>query len=259
MTEAAPLVWVDRWGTLQPTPYLRALHGAGRASDAVDEPLSTVIRRRAFEPSSGPYRGLPGCSVEIHHLDLQDVFATKLNRRSLPPPLARLICSSRHDIFLATERGMTFLIPAILLIETLWLWSARAAAHLMVPGSVDMHVGRLDSSNEMLISRALVGSASSNTALRRVAWLSQCDDARCSWSSVLTHALNGRISVEMPRVRLSGWAWAVETTSGLLVSDFNGVELDYDLPEPGALLRIGASRVRIPSEPAQSTGFMSFM
>lgn len=258
--ETAPsIVWVDGWDALRPVARVRTLYDDGRTLRVRNEPLSTVIRRRAFEPSAAPFRGLSTRSVRIANLDLREVYPVQLKPSALPPAVARSVCSSRHDILLASQNGLRLLIPAILLVEAIWLWSAAAAAQVLVPGSVDLNVGRITESKEITVAKAIAGTHPSATTLRRIAWLGQCEDARRSWSSVLTRAMNGRLSLDIPQVRLSGWAWSAETDDGLLVADFNGVTLDFDLPRPDAVLRIGAARTQVPSEPSPTTGFMSFM
>jgi hypothetical protein len=195
--------------------------------------------------------------LKVKHLSLVDLYPVPLSR--VFPASFGILRNSSHVVFRAESRGHRLLIPAVLLIEALFLYSSAATRQITVPGSADLYVGHLTPSNQITVNRALVGRVRNATALRRLAWMAQCEDARRSWSSVLTCAHRGRLSLDPPEARLSGWAWAVELPAGQLVAEFSGLTVDFTLPHPDATLRVGTSTVAIPPAALPSKGFPSFL
>jgi hypothetical protein len=251
------VLWVDGWAATRPKALVRTVYWAEGSVETVSEPLASVRKRRAFEPSAAIFASYCSRSLKIRRLPLGDLYPVSLSR-VLPASFGTLR-DSGHVVFRADCRGDRFLIPAVLLIEALFLYSSSSTRQITVPGSADLYVGHAMPSNEIAINRALVGRTRNTTALRRLAWMAQCEDARRSWSSVLTYAHKGRMSLDPPEAQLSGWAWGVELPAGLLVADFNGLTVDFDLPRPEATLRLGASTVPIPPPAQRSKGFPSFL
>lgn len=253
------IIWVDGWSALRPQALVRTLFEGEQGPEVVNEPLSRVRNRRAFEPSVAGYRGFPTRSVSIKHLELKDLYVSKPLCDELPRSFTQVRDLARQDIFAGTQNNQKFLIPAVLLIEALWLWSARATTQIMVPGSLDSQVGRVSKTNEIVLNRNLVSLRYGVTELRRCAWLAQCEDARRSWSSVCTFAHRSRLSLELPEARLTAWAWGIDVPSGLLVAELDRVGIHFDLPNPAATLRIGTARRPIPTESEPTTGYVTFL
>jgi hypothetical protein len=251
------VLWVDGWAALRPKVLVRTLYWSDGGAEAVGEPLACVRKRRAFEPGAAAFASYNTRCLRVRHLPLGEIYPVSLSR--VFPPSFGVLRNSTHVVFRADHRGHRLLIPAVLLIEALFLYSSAATRQITVPGSADLYVGHAMPSNEIAINRALVGRVRNTTALRRLAWMAQCEDARRSWSSVLTYAHQCRLSLDPPAARLSGWAWVVELPAGLLVADFNGLTVDFDLPHPEATLRVGTSTVSIPPAPQRSRGLPSFL
>lgn len=251
------VLWVDGWAALRPKALVRTLYWRDGAVEAVGEPLACVRKRRAFEPGAAVFASYSSRSLKVQHLPLGELYPVSLSR--VFPVALGTLRKSAHVVFRADHDGNRLLIPAVLLIEALFLYSSAATRQITVPGSADLYVGHAMPSNEIAINRAMVGRTRNTTALRRFAWMAQCEDARRSWSSVLTYAHQGHLSLDPPEARLSGWAWVVELPAGLLVADFNGLTVDYNLPYPDATLRVGTSTVPIPPAPQPSKGLPSFL
>jgi hypothetical protein len=251
------VLWVDGWAALRPKAQVRTLYWSDVGAEAVGEPLACVCKRRAFEPGAAVFASYSSSSLKVRHIPLGEMYPVSLSR--VFPASFGLLRNSTHVVFRADYRGHRLLIPAVLLIEALFLYSSAATRQITVPGSADLYVGHAMPSNEIAINRALVGRIRNTTALRRLAWMAQCEDARRSWSSVLTYAHQGRLSLDPPEARLSGWAWVVQLPAGLLVAEFNGLTVDFNLPHPEATLRVGTSTVPIPPAPQPTKGFPSFL
>lgn len=251
------VLWVDGWAATRPKALVRTMYWAEGSVETVNEPLASVRKRRAFEPSAAPFASYNSRSLKVRHLALCTLYPVSLPR--VFPASFGTLRNSGHVVFRADHRGHRLLIPAVLLIEALFLYSSPATRQITVPGSADLYVGHVAPSNQIAVNRALIGRTRNTTALRRLAWMAQCDDARRSWSSVLTHAHQGRLSLDPPEARISGFAWVVELPTGLLVADFNGLTVDFNLPHPEATLRVGASTVPIPPPVQPTKGFPSFL
>jgi len=245
------LVWVDGVDSTCTPPLLRCLSRGEKGLSQVLCPFGDIRKRRALEPSDRLFSALPTRSVKFN-IDLAELRVAGRLDSWLPESLARLRETS-HRIFAANESSPRLLIPAILLIEAIWLWSERAARQLMVPSGIDLMVGRMTAAGSSRISPEMVSPEHSVTELRRVAWLSQDTTARLSWASVYTNAVQGRVALDLPNARLRGWAWGVELPRGVLVAEFDGLALDIDLPNPESRLQVGHAEIRVPpaSEPAK--------
>src|SRR5690606_12914496 len=96
------------------------------------------------------------------------------------------------------QDGLRILIPALLLIRVLWLWSHRSTSVLLEPGSADAHIGRAMEAGRIFADPVILSSNTTRTELQRIAWIATREDARRSWSSVRTCAEIGRLSLELP-------------------------------------------------------------
>jgi hypothetical protein len=257
MDSRRTVLWLDGWAATRPKALVRTLYWAEGSVETVNEPLASVRKRRAFEPSTAIFASYSSRSLKLRRLPLGDLYPVSLSR-VLPASFGTLR-DSGHVVFRADHRGSRLLIPAVLLIEALFLYSSSVTRQITVPGSADLYVGHVAPSNQIAVNRALIGRTRNTTTLRRLAWMAQCEDARRSWSSVLTYAHQGRLSLDPPEARLSGWAWGIELPAGLLVADFNGLTVDFNLPHPEATLRVGTSTVPIPPPAQRSKGFPSFL
>jgi hypothetical protein len=237
-------------------PTLRVLEEDDDGFKERECPLGNNVKQRAFEPASSLFAGFSSRDFRLD-VDLGSLEPAIAVKDVLPRRLARLH-PSRHQLFIARGED-TIILPAILLIEALWLWSSRAIDHLLVPGALDTCVGRIASDDTSHIASEMISPERGITELRRVAWLSQDPSARRSWDSVLTHALSGWVGMTPPQARLRAWAWGVELPAGTLVAEIDAVTIEHDLPQPAAKLRIGKTLRSIPRPPLPAVGLPSFL
>lgn len=247
--------WIAGWHCLQPTPLLRTLEISGCTVVTGAAPLRPAAQLRCFEPGAPVFERFPSDNRQF-----KDIRIERLDRLIEPgdvfPRVLAPLQRATHDIFVIHSAGQKLLIPAILLIHLLWLWSPRAAPKLVVPGSADALIGSTSVDGVYHVDPSLLGANRSATELRRAAWLAQCADARASWCSVHSYALRGRLNIDLPSASLSGWAWGVEMETGFLVAELHAAVLSFELPSPSALLRVGERRFPIPEEPIRRPGYV---
>ena len=242
-------MWVNGWLRTSRGFELQVLKRQGSSWGSEIQPLHWATSGRVLEPSSEPYARYPSSNIYLKETSL-----TLIHRLLVPgevfPRLFDPACRTGHDIFAVEQDGLRILIPALLLIRLLWLWSARAASALLMPGSADIHVGRATDANEVYASSSILSANATGTELRRIAWIATHEDARRSWSSVLTHAELGRLSLTLPEAKLSAWVWGVELRAGLLACELNAPVLT--LPEPPTNLRVRSHGTRYTVRPAKA-------
>jgi hypothetical protein len=215
-----------------------------------------LLGARAFEPSSPELRNLAteNCSFDIPDLS---ALSPLIEPRELLGGMLPGAQSTQHAIYAVENHSDRIYIPAFLLIDRLWLWSAQALKALLTPNSLEIYLGQPTQGKfglEVMASPELTSNSPSQDALQRIAWLSQSDDARRSWRSVLTNAFQSRMDLTLPRARLKGWLWGVRLPHGLLACELASVELHVDLPVANIRLRIGGTTKRGPSRATLLSG-----
>jgi hypothetical protein len=240
-TSFAPVAWVNGWSFGRTGLALNLIRREGRQWVDAKAPSNWMLNARAYEPSTEPFARRESVSVRVTVKDLSQLptllDAGGLIREIVPP--AR---DTRHSIFVVETSDGRVYVPAHLLIRELWLWSSRAESALMTPNSLDIHLSPPSHHAGAVECSATIGLASdqpSDTVLRRLLWLSQCEDARHSWSSVLVHAHQGIIEAPMPRARLDAWAWGIQLKEGVLACELMSAHLHFELPNPAMHVRIG--------------------
>jgi hypothetical protein len=253
-------LWVNGWVSARTGWALRLVQRDGhRWAESLASP-TWMLGERAFEPSLKPLDRCPTGNIQVSVDDLSRVSALvnpgELVGRLIPP--AR---TTDHMVFVVETPTKRVYLPAMLLIQELWLWSKAAARVLLTPNGVDVHVGRPAERGgvvECSSSRLLASIQPSDTALRRLAWLSQCEDARHSWSSVLTLAHRGVLGMSLPRAHFSSWAWGIDVGTGLLACELMSTNLRFDLPHSNAAVRIGRALHELPPESPPRDGLMTY-
>ena len=129
---ARTVLWVDGWSALRPKVLVRTLYSSERGIDAASEPLANVRKRRAFEPGAAVFARCKSRMVKVKHLHLVDLYPVSLSR--VLPTSSDIPRDSAHVVFRADHRGNRLLIPAVLLIEALFLYSSAATRQITVPG-----------------------------------------------------------------------------------------------------------------------------
>lgn len=151
-------------------------------------------------------------------------------------------------------------LPAALLVRELWLWTETVLDALMTPNSLALYLGAAQEEENLLIQAygPLAAAQQSDTALRRLSWLAQCEDARKSWSSVLTFAHKGDLRLSLPRAALEAWGWGVNISGGTLVAELSSADLRFVMPQEGGRMLLGKAERRCPPPAVRRGGFVSF-
>lgn len=220
--------WIDGWERQGHEWRLRVLRrDRGRWVAALQDPVE-LHNTRAFEPATPGLKIGSGESRRCEIRDLSALSALLEPREVLGPVLGCRLHAAGHAIYCHETDDGRVLIPSWLLIDQLWVWSARALRALLTPNSLDLMVGcvdRPDGTTDVRISPELAPAPVTKIAATRASWLSRAEDARRSWGSVLTNALSRRIDLTLPKASMRGWAWGVHVRAGLLVCELSSVEI----------------------------------
>lgn len=234
--------WVNRWVKTHRGWQLEVLQRKCGAWATDFWSPERMLKVRLFEPTAPSLKSLGTESRRFKIRNLADLSPLVEPRELLGPMLTGADLTDGHAIYVAETDGKPLYLPALLLIEQLWLSSRYALHAILTPNSLDLYLGAPKALNhgiEVIVDPRLASRAPSNAALRRIAWLTQSSQARKSWSSILTNAYQNRIDALLPPVSISGWAWAVELSSGYLACELLSVQLDVELTEPLPAFRIG--------------------
>lgn len=246
---SASPAWVNRWVKTRGGWQLEVLQRKRGAWVTDFWPPERMLKVRMFEPTTPNMKSLGTESRRFEIQDLSNLSSLVEPRELLGPMLPGALLTDRHVIYVAKIDSKLLYIPALLLIEQLWLSSREALRAILTPNSLDLHLGvprPIGNEFEVTVDPRLTSRAPSDAALRRIAWLTQSACARASWSSVLTNAYQNRINTVLPRVSMSGWAWGIELSPGHLVCELLSVQLNIDLTEPLPVFRIGKVLHRYP-------------
>ena len=217
-------------------------------------PAERTLKVRAFEPSTPNVKSLGTESRRFEIRNLADLSPLVEPRELLGPMLPGAALSDRHAIYVAQTDTKPLYLPALLLIERLWLWSREALKAIFIPNSLDVLLGApaaTDDGIQVTIDPRLASRTPSDTALRAIAWLTQSPHARASWSSVLANAYSNRIDLVLPHASMSGWAWGLELPSGYLACELLSLQLNFELTEPLPQFRIGKVLHQCPQVPSE--------
>jgi hypothetical protein len=251
--------WIDGWSSAVSGGRLEAIVGRRFSWSRCALPSTALLVPRIFEPSLCQQGALRTANVK---LDIGDL--SSLSRLIAPGEVVGEFLSAarrtRHAVFAATEGGTSVFIPAALLIRALWLWSSSALEALMTPNGLDAFLCHTEVEGKSVIvaTGPLRADQPSDRHLRTLAWFAQQEDARRSWSSVLTNAHRGAIDLSLPLARLSCWAWGVELEGGLLACELNAVEIQFELPKVDDCISMGKTIWPCPEAPKKRTGLLSF-
>lgn len=256
---ALSLGWVNGWQRTRDGFELETIHREGSGWVTRHAPASWLFSRRIFEPAvlaPGPYFTT---SLRIKIPDLSQL-GRLIRPGGLLRPLVRPAASTRHAIHVVDNDGAKVYLPAALLVRELWLWTEAALQALMTPNSLALYLEVLQDPEGMLIQAhgPLAAAQQSDTALRRLSWLAQREDARRSWASVLTFAHGGDINVRLPCASLDAWGWGVDIAGGTLVAELSSVELRFGIPQEDGRMFLGKAERRCPPPPARRSGLISF-
>jgi hypothetical protein len=262
---AGNIAWMDSWVWESGAWQVSVLRKVGAEWRKFVMAPRQLLGARAFEPSSPELRNLAteNCSFDIPDLS---ALSALIEPRELLGGMLPGAQSIRHAIYAVENHSQRIYIPAFLLIDRLWLWSAQALKTLFTPNSLEIYLGQPTQGKfglEVMASPELASNSPSQDALQRIAWLSQSDDARRSWRSVLTNAFQSRMDCTLPSARLKGWLWAVRLPHGLLACELASVEFQVNLPVASMRVRVGTTTRTWPpnviasGESATKTGNLS--
>lgn len=258
--EPVQVAWVDGWTSTPAGPKLRLFLREGPRRVTHHVAPAWMAGRRAYEPSLRVHSRWSTANVQFTVPDLS-ILAPLMSPGELLGQFLPEASETQHSIFVIEgERGRIYL-PAMLLIQVLWLWSERSARMLWIPNSLDAEMGPAASglaAKECVVTADYLGTQLSDVSLRRLAWLAQCSDARSSWSSVLTNAHIGKLSLSLPRAELNGWVWGIQVAGGVLACQLMAPHLTFDLVAKAATVRVGRTVHLVPDKPLPQRGLISF-
>jgi hypothetical protein len=224
--------WVDGWMRTPAGWHFQAVRRQRDSWATELIPAARMLNTRIFEPMTPTMKVIGSENRPFEIADLSALSPLLEPRDLLGRMLPGAPLTSHHAIYVAETSAGRLYLPALLLIERLWLWSKEALRAILTPNSLDVHLGTAkptDSSIEVTADPQLVSRTPTDTALQRVAWLIQSSEARISWSSVLTSAYHGRIDLTLPTGALSGWMWGVELPSGFMACEIMSMRLHTNL------------------------------
>lgn len=257
--QTSALGWVNGWQRRGGRWQLQGLVRRGRAWESqLLDPAVLAPKRRVFEPGAAPYAQMRSRSFPVHIPDLS-LAAPLLHPGDLLGAVVSGARRTRHAVYAVEAHGQTVYLSALLVLQELWAWTAGAVEALLVPNGLAMSLQVEEAEGELTVhvTGPLARLARSDTTLRRLCWLAQCEEARASWSSVLTFAHRGALQLRLPRVAVDAWAWGVELPTGCLVAELSAVTLDFVLPQPVCWVQFGQSRFPCPAPPERRTGLVS--
>ncbi len=254
------LGWLDGWRRSRTGLDLMAYLKRNGVWQRAAVPASWLKTSRAFEPSALGGHRRESRSFQIFIPDLSGM-ETLLNPGQVARSLVPLARTTGQAIFVAKDDEQhTVYLPASLVLRELWLWSDSVLNALLTPGSLAVFMEPVVEERGLMVKvrGPLAEAKQSDTALRRLCWLSQSADARDSWSSVLTFAHNGELRLRLPRCSLKAWVWGVESPSGTIASELSAVHLDFEIPSEDCEVMLGEAYRRCPPKSRKSGGFVSF-
>jgi hypothetical protein len=233
--------WIDSWTWSSGAWHVTVLRRQGHLWNESLVTPEALRGTRAFEPSGPGFAGFPTENLRIDVPDLS-VLSTLIEARELIGPIFPGARATNHAIYVVEYDSHRIFIPAFLLIDRLWLWSARALKILLTPNSLEIYIGRpIQGARglEVTARREFVSSSTSQETMQRIAWLAQSADAQRSWRSVVSNALQSRLDCVMPRARLKGWLWGVRLPQGILVCELSSCEIHLNELVAPILIRMG--------------------
>jgi len=258
--EVPALVWLWGWRRSARGLRLEAVVQRHGKSVTTTAPAALLMDMpRAFEPSSRPFAGVRTDSVRVQVDDLSQLSHVMRPGRLVGSQIPQAK-RGRQAIFAAEFEGSVAYIPASLLLRELWLWSRPALYALFTPNVLDIYLSCSSGTDGVVVEAGgpLTRAASSDTGLRRLSWLAQCPDARASWSSVLSCAHAGAISLKLPRASLRAWGWGIKLRHGILVAELSSVSIGFELPAEGGRIQLGQRTLNCPKAQPRRTGLVSY-
>lgn len=245
------LCWIDGFAdSAEDALALRCLQGKQGAYGVESRPFTSIGKTSVFDVDDGRFP-----AAETLNMPLTIPNISRLERLLRPQPVVRSVfpklpATGGHTVFLV--RGATpVMLPAALLISALFARS-NLLKWLLVPNSLDILALPGDSEGDLRVlevGAVLRNEQMTDAAYRTLAWVAHNDDARRAWSSVFFNALEGKIDMALPKVRLECWLRGTLTPWGVLASGLSSVEVGVGTPLHQLRVVYGASRLErvIPS------------
>jgi hypothetical protein len=236
-----PILWLGAWERSGSAWMIRAsCLRAGKVVEAL-VPAERLNQSRAYDIDAMTKFGCESLSLGVDIDDVASLSPLVDPTEVLEQLHPKLQCSA-HAIYVGYAGEVPIYFPAALLIRTLWLWSDWVLPALMTPSSLSLYLGPTVTEPPKRVVQAIGGlsySRSTETHLRRVAWLGLDAKARDSWNSVLTLAYQGSLSLRLPPARLSTWVWGVQVAGGVLACELLTPHLDFWLPDRNLYVQLG--------------------
>lgn len=225
--------WIDGWAWDEGRWALRVVkRQRGRWTLALQNPME-LHKMRAFEPSTP---GMKTLGTESRPFEIRDLsaLAPLIEPREVLGPMLSGAASADHAVYALEFDATRLLFPAWLLIDHLWVWSAKALRALLVPNSLDVLMqgyAQKDGTRDVRVTADLASAPVTKVARSRITWLATSDNARESWGSILNNAYAGRLDAKFPKASIRGWLWGVEINAGLLACELSSVDISFDIPD----------------------------
>lgn len=245
------ILWLRSWERNGTAWGIRAAcMRAGKIVDLV-LPAEVLNQPRAYDIDAVTRLGRESLSLGVDIEDLASL-SPLVDPTDVLKGLHPRLQEADHAIYVGYAGDTPIYIPAALLIRALWLWSDWVLPALLTPNSLSLYLGQGQAGKAKYVAQVIGGLSYwrvTETHLRRVAWLGLDAHARESWSSVLTSAYQGRLSLRLPHARLSTWAWGMRVAGGVLACELLTPHLDFWLPDKEIGIQMGRKLHPCPKAP----------
>lgn len=248
---AERVLWLNAWERRGASWMLQA--SCLREGKVVDVlvPAETLNLSRAYDIEAMAKLGAKSLSIGV---DIDDInsLSPLVDPTEVLQELHPRLHGAGQAIYVGYSNETPIYFPAALLIRALWLWSDWVLPAMLTPNSLSLYLGQAQAEKEKYVVRVIGGLSSSRVTdvhLRRVAWLGMDDKARESWTSMLTAAYQGRLTLKLPHARLSTWVWGVQAAGGILACELLTPHLDVWFPKKDIRIQMGRTLHRCPPRP----------
>lgn len=198
----------------------------------------------AVDVSDNWFTATRTCNVAFTFPDLSQA-EQLLRPKELVSRFSRdLAVSDRHAIYKISDGEQNYFIPAMLLIKKLFGGNQVFERYLLLPNGADlMGVAQVEAERiRITTNRGIEEPDVSKRYARILAWLLTNDAAKRAHASVLRHAREGGIGLEVPSVAMSGWIRGIVMDEGIFVVTMDGVDMRLPIEREKVVIKAGSKR-----------------